>query len=66
MFADRFDAAKQLAQALSDYSGRNKVVILGIPRGGVEIGHIVAKELKATLASGTLRIKGYIGYRSRF
>jgi putative phosphoribosyl transferase len=49
LFADRFDAGKQLAQALAEYADRKNVVILGIPRGGVEIGYIVAKELKAAL-----------------
>jgi putative phosphoribosyl transferase len=49
IFADRFDAAKQLAQALSDYAERKNVIVLGIPRGGIEIGYFVAKELKAEL-----------------
>jgi putative phosphoribosyl transferase len=49
MFADRFDASKQLAQALSDYAERKNVIVLGIPRGGIEIGYFVAKELKADL-----------------
>jgi predicted phosphoribosyltransferase len=49
IFADRFDAAKQLAQALSDYAERKNVMVLGIPRGGIEVGYFVAKELKAEL-----------------
>ncbi|MFH1181465.1 MAG: phosphoribosyltransferase family protein [Candidatus Woesearchaeota archaeon] len=49
IFADRFDAAKQLAQALSDYAERKNVIVLGIPRGGIEIGYFVAKELQAEL-----------------
>ncbi|MBN2454351.1 phosphoribosyltransferase [Candidatus Woesearchaeota archaeon] len=49
MFVDRFDAGNQLGQALSDYAERKNVIVLGIPRGGVEIGSVVAKELKAEL-----------------
>ena len=38
MFRDRADAAQQLAAALEKYSG-DDVVVLGIPRGGVEIAY---------------------------
>jgi putative phosphoribosyl transferase len=49
IFADRFDAAKQLSQALSDYAERKNVIVLGIPRGGIEIGYFVSQDLKADL-----------------
>ena len=48
MFKDRFDAGRQLAKALQHYKNRDGV-ILAVPRGGVEIGYIVAKELELPL-----------------
>ena len=47
-FADRTDAARQLAAALSTYRGSNPLV-LAIPRGGVPIGRIVADALGGEL-----------------
>jgi predicted phosphoribosyltransferase len=46
MFKDRKDAGKQLAQALESYQDEN-VLVLAIPRGGVELGYEVAKALNA-------------------
>ena len=46
MFEDRTDAGKKLATALAKYRGQD-VVVLAIPRGGVEVGHQVAKYLGA-------------------
>lgn len=43
-FNDRHDAAVKLARALEQYRNRNGVV-LAIPRGGVPIGHYLAKQL---------------------
>lgn len=48
MFKDRFDAGRQLAKALQHYKNRDGV-ILAVPRGGVEIGYVVAKELDLPL-----------------
>lgn len=48
MFEDRKDAGKRLAKALTKY--RNKdVLILAIPRGGVEVAYKVAEYLNAEL-----------------
>jgi len=58
MFRDRSDAAKQLALALEQYSGKNTVV-LGIPRGGVEIAYHVAKHLSADFSLVVVRKLGY-------
>ncbi len=44
MFANRESAGRQMAQRLNDFKGKNAVV-LGIPRGGVVVGAVVAKEL---------------------
>ncbi len=48
MFRDRIDAGNQLADRLAAYKNMN-VVVLAIPRGGLPIGAIVAKALKAPL-----------------
>ena len=41
IFADRAEAGKQLAQALEHLSGE-EIVVLGVPRGGVEVAAEVA------------------------
>ncbi len=48
MFRDRVDAAQQLADRLRQRSWTNPVV-LAIPRGGVVIGAVLARELNADL-----------------
>lgn len=47
-FDDRNDAARQLADALRKYRGRNPL-ILAIPRGAVPMGRIVADALEGEL-----------------
>jgi len=41
-FQDRLEAAHKLVQSLADYK-HEKGVVLAIPRGGVPIGHVIAK-----------------------
>jgi putative phosphoribosyl transferase len=48
MFNDRKDAGEQLARALAHYQGTG-VMILAIPKGGVQVGLEVSKFLKAPL-----------------
>src|SRR6266511_861639 len=48
MLRDREDAGEQLADLLSDLQGGN-VVVLGIPRGGVEVAAVMARRLGAPL-----------------
>jgi len=48
-FTDRVDAGRRLAQALSDLKGRADLLILAVPRGGVEVGAEVARALQAPL-----------------
>jgi len=48
-FYDRADAGWQLAQALASLKGREDVVVLAIPRGGVAVGCEVARGLHAPL-----------------
>ncbi|HXZ95754.1 MAG TPA: phosphoribosyltransferase family protein [Burkholderiales bacterium] len=47
-FSDRMDAANRLAARLSDYRGKNALV-LAIPRGAVPMGRRIADELGAEL-----------------
>jgi predicted phosphoribosyltransferase len=49
MFKDRYDAANQLVSKLSQYKNNSDVVIYAIPRGGLELGYVLAKELHAPL-----------------
>lgn len=49
MFQDRYDAAQQLATSLTDYKNKDNVVVIAIPRGGLEIGFVLARELDAPL-----------------
>lgn len=60
MFEDRQDAALQLAKALEKYKGK-KVVVVGIPRGGVETAYYVARELDAELSVLICRKLGFPG-----
>jgi len=46
MFIDRKDAGIKLAKALNKYKARN-ILVLAIPRGGVEVGFEVAKYLNS-------------------
>jgi predicted phosphoribosyltransferase len=46
MFEDRRDAGRQLAKALEEYRNQD-VLVLAIPRGGVEVGYEVADYLDA-------------------
>jgi len=46
MFEDRKDAGEKLAKALEKYKDK-KVLVLAIPRGGVEVGFQVVKFLNA-------------------
>lgn len=48
MFADRIDAAQQLARALAPYRGQRPLV-LAIPRGAVPMADVIARELDGDL-----------------
>lgn len=49
LFKDRREAGRQLAKLLDMYGGRNDVVVLALPRGGVPVGFEVASALGAPL-----------------
>ena len=48
MYADRIEAGLVLADQLKKYAGQSGVV-LAVPRGGVPLGYIIARELKMPL-----------------
>ena len=49
LFADRADAGRALASKLSPYVGRDDVIVLGLPRGGVPVAWEVANALHLQL-----------------
>jgi putative phosphoribosyl transferase len=61
-FRDRAEAGRALAHALSRYAGRDDVVVLALPRGGVPVGYEVAKELGAPLDVFLVRKLGVPGH----
>lgn len=58
-FADRSEAGSDLADALMDYAGRDDVLVLALPRGGVPVGYEVAAALEAPLDVITVRKLGH-------
>ena len=48
IFADRIDAGERLAKGLANLAG-SECVVLAIPRGGVIVGEVIARELGAPL-----------------
>ena len=61
-FRDRAEAGRALARALAHYAGRDDVVVLALPRGGVPVGYEVAKELGAPLDVFLVRKLGVPGH----
>lgn len=49
LFADRRAAGRELARQLSEYAGRQDLLVLGLPRGGVPIAYEIAAALRAPL-----------------
>ena len=62
-FADRRDAGKALAAQLAQYKGRDDVVVLALPRGGVPVAYEVASALGAPLDVFLVRKLGLPGHR---
>ncbi|HUY73347.1 MAG TPA: phosphoribosyltransferase [Candidatus Dormibacteraeota bacterium] len=60
-FHNRDEAGRRLARRLSDLAGRNDVLVLGIPRGGVPVAFEVARVLQAPLDVIVVRKLGVPG-----
>jgi predicted phosphoribosyltransferase len=62
-FRDRTEAGRFLAELLRDeYGGRDDVVVLALPRGGVPVAYEVARSLGAPLDVFVVRKVGVPGY----
>jgi predicted phosphoribosyltransferase len=61
-FRDRAEAGRFLAEQLSDYAGRDNVIVLALPRGGVPVASEVAKALGAPLDMFVVRKLGVPGH----
>src|SRR6059036_2012712 len=61
-FPNRTEAGRQLAEELGKYVGREDVIVLGLPRGGVPVAYEVAKRLHAPLDVFIVRKLGVPGF----
>ncbi|HEV2128002.1 MAG TPA: erythromycin esterase family protein [Thermomicrobiales bacterium] len=57
-FQDRREAGKALAQDLNDLRGRDDVIVLGLPRGGIPVAYEVAMAVDAPLDAYIVRKLG--------
>ena len=62
-FIDRRDAGRTLVTYLSRYAGRDDVIVLALPRGGVPVAYEVAQALGAPLDLFLVRKLGTPGHR---
>jgi putative phosphoribosyl transferase len=62
-FVDRHDAGRLLASRLARYAGRDDVLVLGLPRGGVPVAYEVAQALGAPMDLFLVRKLGTPGHR---
>ena len=62
MFNDRLDAGKQLGELLSEYRKKKQVLVLAIPRGGVEVGHSISERILCPLDIVTSKKISYPGH----
>jgi len=61
-FSNRHDAGKALAERLKEFAGRDDVVVLALPRGGVPVAYEVARALDAPLDVFVVRKLGVPGH----
>src|SRR5256885_410440 len=62
IFRDRKDAGQKLAEELAEYAGRDDVLVLALPRGGVPVAFEVAQRLGAPLDVFLVRKLGVPGH----
>jgi putative phosphoribosyl transferase len=61
-FPNRAEAGRRLAEKLESYAGREDVIVLGLPRGGVPVAYEVAQRLGAPLDVFIVRKLGVPGF----
>ena len=61
-FLNRAEAGRLLAEKLEKYAGRDDVIVLGLPRGGVPVAYEVAKRLRVPLDVFIVRKLGVPGF----
>jgi predicted phosphoribosyltransferase len=61
-FSDRAEAGRLLAEKLDKYAGREDVIVLGLPRGGLPVAFEVARRLRAPLDVFIVRKLGVPGF----
>ncbi|TMG38143.1 MAG: phosphoribosyltransferase [Chloroflexi bacterium] len=61
MFRDRVDAGERLAERLRHHAHAADTVVLGIPRGGIVVGAVIARELGLPLGICPVRKLGAPG-----
>src|SRR5438105_8710902 len=61
-FPDRSAAGRLLAEKLTQYAGRDDVIVLGLPRGGVPVAYEVARTLRVPLDVFIVRKLGVPGF----
>src|SRR5881296_1192934 len=61
-FPNRAEAGRLLGLKLSKYAGRDDVIVLGLPRGGVPVAYEVAQRLRVPLDIFLVRKLGVPGH----
>ncbi|MDQ3987374.1 MAG: phosphoribosyltransferase [Actinomycetota bacterium] len=61
-FRNRIEAGRILAEKLSSYRGRDDLLVLGLPRGGVPVAREIASALNAPLDVFVVRKLGVPGH----
>src|SRR3954449_12054349 len=61
-FQNRAEAGRQVAEKLEKYAGRDDVIVLGLPRGGVPVAYEVAKRMRVPLDVFVVRKLGVPGF----
>src|SRR5438477_2087852 len=62
VFPNRAEAGRLLGLKLSKYAGRDDVIVLGLPRGGVPVAYEVARALRVPLDVFIVRKLGVPGF----
>src|SRR2546430_1171308 len=62
IYRDRIEAGKRLAERLTAYAGREDMLVLALPRGGVPVAFEVARALHAPLDIFLVRKLGVPGH----